>query len=134
VNNMALELCEIGMAEVPLGQELRPGTIVCPNPDCCGGYMRSHLDPSAIRVCPSCDGFGYLRSAAENRKRYYAIRNMASEIELQSHKGRGVSAKVSKQTDSEAGDGMLDRAETGSHYDEHMIVNGAGPSSCYRVS
>lgn len=133
--NIALELREGEMVGVDTGvAALKTGRIACPNPDCRGGYTRSRLDARAIRICPCCDGFGYLLTAVENRKRYYAIRNFVSEIELQSHKGRGLSLKATKQSNPDEGENTQDRMDSSSHTDEQMIVNTVCAPSCYRVS
>ena len=63
----------------------------CPNPACSDGYAPRSCSDLTLRVCPSCDGLGYLRGAAENRKRYMALRNAATELEMQSRAGRQTS-------------------------------------------
>src|SRR5665213_3508384 len=62
----------------------------CPNQSCRNGYVIDESTGRILRVCAACDGLGFLRSVVENRKRYYALRNLASELELQSRIGRGL--------------------------------------------
>jgi hypothetical protein len=109
----------------------------CPNPLCKDGYIVAKDSGHALRVCSSCDGLGFLRSVSENRKRYYALRNLVSELELQSRLGRGLTSR---------GRTMRDREETGtcifgdvveniaSLDSERMIPDGSNANACFRIS
>lgn len=111
------------------------GTLPCPNPLCRGGYAPKARGVWALRVCPSCDGYGFLRSVPENRKRYYALRNASSEIELQSRLGRGLTPQHGRRRESNepiAGQEMM--LQESGYEIEHMIDTMPVLPSCERVS
>jgi hypothetical protein len=54
----------------------------CPNPNCRSGSDVSRM--GRARACPSCDGRGYLEGADENRRRFYWLRGVVTELELDS--------------------------------------------------
>jgi hypothetical protein len=112
------------------------GAMPCPNPQCRGGYAPRLSAPFTLRVCPSCDGFGFLRSVPENRKRYYALRNVSSELELQSRLGRGLTPQSSRKRALDEPHGDIQGIAPGAPVNdiEHMIASKRATPSCERVS
>ncbi len=110
--------------------------ISCPNANCCGGYVLRDEGRKLFKICTSCDGFGYLKSVIENRKRYFALRNLALEIELQSRLGRGLSPEsisLVKSESDEFNEIALEKSPA-ILKTEHPIVNSSHLLSCDRIS
>ncbi len=65
-----------------------PQTKRCINPDCDHGY--TPRSSGGVRVCPACDGRGFVGTVLENRRHYYLLRALTAELEIASRSRGGV--------------------------------------------